>query len=477
MGTCAATASTTRKHVADPGAGRERRLGGGLDRRTVHDRVGVREADLDGVDAGVDQRADEVHRLRHAGETGRQVAHQRGPALASGRPDRVGDRPHRCSWSRSSPNHSRGGVHVLVAPPGQADQQGRVRPELTGHLLRSGERMGALDGGDDALGAGEQRHRVHRLGVADRPVRRSAGLVQPGMFGADAGVVEAGRDGVRLDGLAVVVLEQVGPGAVQHADLAGADRGRMPAGLEPVAAGLEPVQPDIGVPDEGGEQADRVGPAADTRQRRVGKRAGQRQQLGAGLVTDAAGEVTHQRREGMRPGGGAQHVVRRVDVGDPVAKRLVDGVLQRPAAVRDRDDLGAEHPHPGHVQRLPLGVDLAHVDDAVQPEVGARGCRGDAVLAGSGLGDHPLLAHPDGEQRLAEHVADLVRPGVVEVLALEVDVGAHLLGEPRGVVEAARQPGVLAQQACRTGRGKPGRPSPAASTRRARRAAPRGPRA
>ena len=67
---------------------------------------------------------------------------------------------------------------------------------------RAGQRVRALDGRDDALGAAEQRERVHRLGVGHRPVRRAAGVVQPGVLGPDAGVVEAGRDRVRLDRLA-----------------------------------------------------------------------------------------------------------------------------------------------------------------------------------------------------------------------------------------------------------------------------------
>src|SRR3712207_9214218 len=67
------------------------------------------------------------------------------------------------------------------------------------------------------------------------------------------------------------------------------------------------------------------------------------------------------------------------------------------------------------------GVLLAHVDRAGQPHEGRRGGGRDAVLAGPGLGDDPLLADPLGQQRLAQHVVDLVRAGVVEVLALEPD--------------------------------------------------------
>ena len=137
----------------------------------------------------------------------------------------------------------------------------------------------------------------------------------------------------------------------------------------------------------------------------------------------------------------------RVDVGDPVAHRLVDGVLEGAAAAGDGDDLGAEQAHPGHVERLPPGVLLAHVDDALEPEQRARGGRGDAVLAGPGLGDDAGLAHPLGQQRLAEHVVDLVGPGVVEVLALEQDRGPAGLGpEARGQRERAGPAGVGALQ-------------------------------
>ena len=47
-----------------------------------------------------------------------------------------------------------------------------------------------------------------------------------------------------------------------------------------------------------------------------------------------------------------------------------------------------------------------------------------AVHAGAGFGNHARLAHALGQQDLAEHVVHLVRAGVVELLALEIDLGA-----------------------------------------------------
>ena len=69
--------------------------------------------------------------------------------------------------------------------------------------------------------------------------------------------------------------------------------------------------------------------------------------------------------------------------------------------------------HPGHVQRLPAAVLGAHVDHAFQAQQGGGRGAGHAVLAGAGFGDDAGLAHPLGKQRLAQHVVDLVRAGVV----------------------------------------------------------------
>ena len=131
---------------------------------------------------------------------------------------------------------------------------------------------------------------------------------------------------------------------------------------------------------------------------------------------------------------------------DPVAQRLVHRVLQGRRARGDAAHLGAEQAHPEHVRLLPLDVAGAHVDDARQAE--ARGDRRgrDAVLAGAGLGDDAALAHPPREQDLADGVVDLVRAGVVELVALEVDLGAaELRGQALGEVERARPAGVVGE--------------------------------
>ena len=156
------------------------------------------------------------------------------------------------------------------------------------------------------------------------------------------------------------------------------------------------------------------------------------------LGADHALEVAHEHRVRVRARDAADDVVGGAHVRDPVAQRLVERVLQRLRAALDRNDRRAEQVHAVDVRRLPADVFAAHVDDALEAEQGGGGGAGDAVLAGAGLGDDARLAHPPGEQRLADAVVDLVGAGVVEVLALEVDAGAAgLARQALGEVQAA----------------------------------------
>ena len=78
------------------------------------------------------------------------------------------------------------------------------------------------------------------------------------------------------------------------------------------------------------------------------------------------------------------------------------------------------------------------------------------------------LAHPLGQQRLAERVVDLVGAGVVEVLALEVDGVAGGVAQPPGQIQRRWAADVVAQQAGRARPRSRGRRGPRPRPPRAR---------
>ena len=224
--------------------------------------------------------------------------------------------------------------------------------------------------------------------------------------------------------VARIVLKHERARALQHAGAsAGKPRG-MTSGRDPLASRFHADQTHRLVVDERVEDPDRVAAATDARHDDVGKAADLIEHLAARLAADHGLELAHHQRIGMRTERRAKQVVRVADIGDPVAHRFVDRILQRLAAGIDLTDRRAEQLHADDVQRLATHVLGAHVDMALEAEQRARGRRGDTVLTCAGFGDDALLAHSLREQRLTERVVDLVRAGVRQVLALEQDADA-----------------------------------------------------
>ena len=144
-------------------------------------------------------------------------------------------------------------------------------------------------------------------------------------------------------------------------------------------------------------------------------------------------EIAHHHGVGVRPSHRTDDVESVVDVRYPVAHGLVQCVLERFAAALHRHHGSAKQLHAVDIRALSLDVLAAHVHHAFQAIAGADGGGGHAMLAGTGFGNHPGLAHALGQHGLADGVVDLVRTSVVKVLALQKDLrttllAAHALG-------------------------------------------------
>ena len=136
--------------------------------------------------------------------------------------------------------------------------------------------------------------------------------------------------------------------------------------------------------------------------------------------------------------------MRVIDGGHPIPHRLVHGILQRARTCGDRHHFGAQQLHACDVERLALRVHFPHVDPALETQQRRSSSRRDTMLAGARLRDHATLTHSLSEQRLTQHVIDLVRASVVQVLALQVHLGvAGVLGKAAGESHRCGAPGVI----------------------------------
>jgi hypothetical protein len=193
---------------------------------------------------------------------------------------------------------------------------------------------------------------------------------------------------------------------------------------------------DVRIVEEAGEDADCVGAAPDAGDYNLGQPAFNVAVLLSCFVTDHGLQLAHDLGVRGRADARADQVVRRLDVRDPVANRFARRLFERPGAEVDGMDVGAEQVHALDVGPLAPHVLFAHVDDALEAEACAHGCRCDAVLSSAGFRHDAVFAEPSREHGLAEGVVELVCARVQEILPLQVEAFAGR--EPLGAGQRCR---------------------------------------
>src|SRR4051812_21496351 len=199
--------------------------------------------------------------------------------------------------------------------------------------------------------------------------------------------------------------------------------------------------------DEWVEHAGRVAAAADASDDRIRQASELFARLFNRFAANHRLEVANDAWKRMRADDRAENVVSGCNTCHPITHRFIDRVAQRARAARDWPNFGAKQLHAEHVRRLTANILFAHVNDAVQTEVGTGGGGCNAVLPGARLCDYAFLAHADREQRLTDRVVDFVRAGVVKILALQPDLSAAaLFTQPLREIKRRRTSNVVLQQ-------------------------------
>src|SRR5579883_2207062 len=245
--------------------------------------------------------------------------------------------------------------------------------------------------------------------------------------------------------LAIFVHEEISAVAVQDTGPSARKRCRMLL-VKPVARRLDAKKLDRQIVEKGMEKPDGIRAAADRGKERIRRPSFGGEHLSAGFFADHTLKIPHHRSVRMRARGRPDEIKSVPNIGDPVAQRLVHRVLERLGAALNRHDLSAEQIHAKDVWLLSLDIDRAHVNHAFKAKARAGRCGRNPMLACPGLGDDSRLPHPAGEEYLAKHIVNLMGASVVELLALEVDLGtagfpgrsrplAHVTGKARGIIE------------------------------------------
>src|SRR5713226_2293965 len=120
------------------------------------------------------------------------------------------------------------------------------------------------------------------------------------MLGADARIIKARRDRMRLANLSEFILQQISFVAVQNADTARGDRGRMMRSADAEAGSLDADHPHSRILEERIEKSDRIRAAIDACDQHVRQPPFMLENLATRLAADHCLEVAHDHGIRMR---------------------------------------------------------------------------------------------------------------------------------------------------------------------------------
>src|SRR5215472_7895922 len=186
------------------------------------------------------------------------------------------------------------------------------------------------------------------------------------MLRSNTWIIEAGGDAVRLDHLAVLILQEIGERAMQYPRASGHQSRGMFTARDPAASGLYPNQPDRLIRGERREQTYRIAASSHTGHCEIRQTSKRFETLRTGFTPYYRLKISHHSWIGVRAYRRSNQVVGTFYIGHPVSNRLIDGVFQSPATGSNRVDLCTEQLHAKDVMRLAADIFFPHIDDALQ---------------------------------------------------------------------------------------------------------------
>ena len=325
-------------------------------------------------------------------------------------------------------------IEIFVTAAGEIDKDG-TGSAGSGNADRVCKSVRTLDRRNDTLVPGEQEECLDGIVIIDRSVFDAVHLVKQGMFGTCSRIIQAAGIGIDGCGISVFVREHDAFEAVHDTFCAVVDGGGMVTQFGTAAEGLYADQLN-GIRKERCKHTDRVGTSAHAGSDLVRQVACLLDKLCPGFFADAELEVTDHQREGMRTCSCSDAVNRIFVLSGIGHKSSVNGFFEGLEAETYRNDICAQKFHAGYVGSLFGNVDFAHVDIALESEIGGRCCKSNTVLTRTCLGNQFLLAHVLGQKSFAHAVVEFVGAGMVEILSLEIDLRpAQEIGQVLAMVD------------------------------------------
>ena len=296
--------------------------------------------------------------------------------------------------------------------------------------------MRTLNGRNDALHAGELVTGVDGLIILDGEHMAPARCGKVGVHRADARIIETSTDGEGFLYLSVLGLHHEGTGSVDDAFCSAVHGGSGVIGIYSVSGSLSQVNLHaviINVVVDGSGSIASATHAGDEVIRIVA--ANLLLKLPFQFFGDDALHLGNNVWIRVRTHGRTYDVEGILRVAAPVAYGLRAGITQGHVADAHRVHLGSQHLHALYVGMLALYIGGTHENLTLHVHQGAYRSGSHTVLSGSGFGNDAGLAHLLGHENLTDGVVDFVCTGMVQVLALQIELASVLLAHALGIIK------------------------------------------
>src|SRR5262249_909770 len=157
-----------------------------------------------------------------------------------------------------------------------------------------------LESRDDSFKSREQVKRRQHLVVFCAGVADAAGVVQMRVFGSNRRIVEPRGNRMSRRDLTVVVLQDVGPRALQHAGASTVEPRGVLSEARADASGFDSYHLHLFIAEKLVEQTDRIAAASDAGYQQIGQASLLVEYLLPSLAPDHRLKVPHHRRVRMR---------------------------------------------------------------------------------------------------------------------------------------------------------------------------------
>ena len=257
-----------------------------------------------------------------------------------------------------------------------------------------------------------------------------------GVHRSDARIVETGTDGEGFLNLSVFGLHHEGAGSVDNAFCSAVHGGSGVVGIYSVSGSLSQINLHaviINVVVDGSGSITSATHAGDEVIRIVA--AYLLLQLPFQFFGDNALHLGYNVRIRMRTHGRTYDVEGILWMTAPVADSFRAGIAQRHIACAHRVHLGSQHLHTLYVGMLSFHIGGTHENLTLHVHQGAYRSCSHTVLSGSGFGNDAGLAHLLGHENLTDGVVNFVCTGMVQVLALQIELASVLLAHALGIIK------------------------------------------